>query len=264
MYGNGFIPGLLLSAAALIGVAMIIRWKKYGITFLIVSTIIIILPTIGNEYLEFIVFSTSAILGIAALWGILQLKKSGKSTWCLCCDQPYWADYLFRSTGAIWLFMIILLPPTAGFFTGFRANLYSNGMRCLDARFTNKTYYSYDLYQRILLGDDFADSPIYKFATAGEWLKKAQRENRHITDRRFNYDDELSETVLFLNDLIFTMNNIGRQSAVDDIKSQKDSIDTSLIFDIINGERYIRGADEYYIPNREKICVLLIEAGIYN
>lgn len=178
-YGKGFMPGFLLSSFAFIGVSKIIKWKRAGLSIMIISFIIIILPTIYNEYLEFICFSTPTLLGVSLLWRLLKLKKNGVSTWALCKADPKWLRLFQRLMLAIWLFMITLLPPIMALSTGFRGNLYSNGMRCLDAHFNDSPYYSYDLYQRILLGPDFSDDVYEKQITAESWFSNAKYLNQN-------------------------------------------------------------------------------------
>lgn len=264
VYGNGFMPGFLISAFAFIGVSKIIMWKRSGVTILIVSFIIILLPTICNEFLEFICFSVPCILGVALLWGILKLKKNNISTWVMCKSEPRWGNFILRSTLLIWAFMIILLPPIMGLWTGFRSNIYSNGMRCLDAHFSNSPYYSYDLYQKILLGTDFKDDTYEKKNIAELWLNNA----KYLDDLKRNvdyrsFDDELSEPMLFLNNLLFSIENESSQETLEYIDYMKSKIDMSLVFQYLNGEKYVMGEHEYYEPNKERILSALIQADVY-
>lgn len=220
-YGKGFIPGFLLSAFAFIGLSKIVKWKRSGLAIMIVSIIIILAPTICNEYLEFVCFSVPSILGVVLLWGILKLKKNDSSTWELCKKTPDGSYYIQRFVLTIWLFMVTILPPIAGLWVGFRGNLYSNGMRCLDAYLNDSPYYSYDLYQRILIGDDYTDDVYEKDNTANDWLLNA----KWLYDRKPSsyeyYMDELSAPAIFLNTLIFKMKYKGRQEAVDYVNSEK-------------------------------------------
>lgn len=263
IYGKGFIPGLLISALAFFGVSKIIKWRRSGLTILVVSFIVILLPTICNEYLEFICFSTPCMLGIALLWGILKLKKHNISTWAMCKPVPRMGNFILRSTILIWAFMIILLPPIMGLWTGFRSNIYSNGMRCLDAHFNNSPYYSYDLYQKILLGTDFKDDTYEKKNTAELWLTNAQYLDILKVDEDDRFDDELSEPMLFLNNLLFILNNESSQDALEYIDYMKSKIDMSSVFEYLNGKKYVMGEYEYYKPNKERITSILNQAGVY-
>ena len=262
-YGKGVMPGFLLSAVTFIGVSKIIKWRKSGITILVTLFIIILSPTIYNEFLEFISFSVPSILGVALLWCILKLKKNGISTWDKCKAEPRWANYVLRAFLFIWLFLIALLPPIVGLYTGFRSNIYSNGMRCLDAHLYGSPYCSYDLYQRILLGADFSDDIFEKQNTAETWLSDAQYLNDTSNRDEGRFDDEFSEELLFLNNLIFIAKNKSNQDAIDYISSMKDKIDMSMVFKYLNGDKYVMGEYEYYKPNQEKITSLLNQVGIY-
>ncbi len=261
-YGKGFIPGFLISAFAFFGVSKIIKWRRSGLTILVVSFIIILLPTVCNEFLEFICFSIPCVLGVALLWGILKIKKGGTSIWEMCKSEPRWADFILRSLLFVWTFMIILLPPIMGLWTGFRSNIYSNGMRCLDAHFNNSPYYSYDLYQKILLGTDFKDDTYEKKNIAESWLTNAKYLDNLNRDEDNRFDDELSEPMLFLNNLLFILNNESSQDALEYIGYMKNKIDMSLVFQYLDGEKYVMGEYEYYKPNKERITSILNQAGV--
>lgn len=263
-YGKGFIPGMLLSAVTFIGVSKIIRWRKSGLALMIISYIIILLPTACNEFEEFICFSVPSILGVIILWGILKLKKKGISTWEICKNEPRWAVYTLRLFLVILLCMILLLPPLVGLSTGFRSNIYSNGMRCLDAHLNSSPYYSYDLYQKILMGKDFLDDTLEKQNIAETWLNNARYLNNRSNGDEGHFDDEFSEPLLFLNNLIFIVKNKSNQDAIDYISSMKNKIDMSVVFLYLNGDKYVTGEYEYYKPNQEKITSLLNQVGIYN
>lgn len=267
VYGKVFLPGFLFCIIAFVGISMIIKWKRLGITIMAVSSVIIMFPTIYNEFLEFLFFSGSFIMGTFLLWCVLKLKKNGISTWKRCKPEPRWADYLLRIVLVIWLFVVVLLPPIVSFANGFRENLYNNGMRCLDAYFNDSPFYSYDVYQRILLGHDFADDSDRKIKSAEVWLERARNLNKICDDNEelsYGYVEEFSEAVLFLNNLIFTLNNESEQKALVYIDQMKNTIDMSAVFQYINGERSIMGDYEYYEPNRERITSILRQAGIFD
>lgn len=263
VYGKGFIPGLLICVFAFFGVSKIIKWRRSGLTILVASFIIILLPTVCNEFLEFIFFSVPCMLGIALLWGALKIKKDGVSTWEMCQSEPRWANFILRSTLLFWIFSVILLPPMVGLWTGFRSNVYSNGMRCLDAHFNNSSYYSYDLYQKILLGSDFKDDTYEKKTIAESWLANAKYLDSLEGDEDYRLDDELSEPMLFLNNLIFILNNESSQDAFEYIDYMKSKIDISSVFKYLDGEKYVMGEYDYYKPNKERITSILNQADIY-
>lgn len=260
VYRYGLIPVFLL-ATAFIGISKIIKWKRSGMPIMIISLFIIIFPTIFNEYLEFVKFSVYTLSGLALVWGILKLKKKGWGTWKMCREMPRWAIPIQFTVLIIWGFMITILPPAMALYTGFNANLYSNGMRCLDARLNDSSYYSYDLYQRILLNSDF---PNNKY-DAQYWLNKAKILN---TDNTI-YDNEFSEPVIFLYNLIFEMKTNGDQAAIEYIDSKQDylhltNFDLSDVFQYINHEKHVSGYYEYICPNKDNLIRLLHDADVYS
>lgn len=263
-YGKGFMPGFLLSASVLIGISKIVNWKRSGMAIMIISIIIILAPTICNEFLEFICFSVPSILGMALLWGILKLKKNGNSTWGLCKKSPRGLYYFQNVVLSIWLFMITILPAIAGLWVGFRGNLYSNGMRCLDAYFNDSPYYSYDLYQRILIGNDYAEDVYERDNTANDWLLNAKWLSDRTTSSYEHYSDEFSDEAIFINTLIFKMKYKGHQEAMDYVNSEKNKIDQSKVFKYLYGQNHIMGYYEYISPYKDQVSSLLNESDIYD
>ena len=136
-------------------------------------------------------------------------------------------------------------------------------MRCLDAHFNNSSYYSYDLYQKILLGTDFKDDTYEKKNIAESWLENAKYLDSLKGDEDYRLDDELSASMLFINNLLFILNNESHQSALDYINYMKDKIDMSNVFQYLNGEKYIMGEYEYYKPNKERITYALNQADVF-
>lgn len=262
-YGKGFMPGFLLSASVFIGISKIINWKRSGIAIMIISIIIILAPTVCNEYLEFICFSVPSILGLVLLWGILKLKKNDISTWEICKPAPRGLFFIQRFVLIVWLFTIVLLPPIAGLWVGFRGNLYSNGMRYLDANLNDSPYYSYDLYQRILIGDDFSDDVYEKYVVADYWLTNAKSlYDRNPSDYDY-YGDEFSESAIFLITLIYKIKDKGYQEALDYVNSEKDTIDMTKVSQYLNNQKYVMGYYEYISPHKDQVTSLLNESDIY-
>lgn len=262
-FDKGVISGFLLSAFTFVGVSKIIKWHRSGISLLTVSFFIIISPLIWCSFSEFLWFSIPSILGIVLLWGILHLKKNGMSTWDMCKAEPRWVKYFSRIILFIWVCLITCLPPTTGFCCGFRSNIYNNGMRCLYAHFEKSPYYAYDLYLEILLGTDFKDDIHEKKKIADSWLSKAKDLNNQESKKLYRIDDELSETALFINNLIFILNNKSNQDALDYIDSMKNDIDLSLVRRYLNGAMHSWCLEDYYEPNKERITSLLHQAGLF-
>lgn len=262
-YGKGCIPGLLLCIVTFIGVLNLIRWNKYGISVLIIGYILVLTPLMWNEFGGFIAFSTPALLGCLILWGIMCVKKNGISSWFCCVDIPKAlsiAQFVFIM---LWGLTVVALPFIAAFNVGFNNNLYANGTRVIDAYLNNSPYYSYDLYQKILLGTDFKDDTYDKKNIAELWLTNAQYLDAKCSWEDYRLDDELSVPMLFLNNLIFILNNKSNQDALNYIDSMKNNVDMSLIFQYLNGEKFVMGEYEYYRPNKERITSILNQADIY-
>ena len=85
-------------------------------------------------------------------------------------------------------------------------------MRSLDAYFNDSPYYSYYLYQRILLRPDFSDDVYEKQDSAEKWFSNAEFLDKYReSDFELSYEDEFSQPVIFLNNLIFKIQNKGHQ-----------------------------------------------------
>lgn len=248
----------LLCVTTFVGVLNIIKWKKSGLSFLIISPIIIFLPLIIiSSFKVFLWLSILSVFGFGLLCGILHLKRKGISTWAMCSKESNWLIKLRNIIIFIWLFAVIFLPFIVGLWTGFRKNIYSNGISCIDARVNSSPFYSYDLYLKILLGSDFSDDSQEKWAKAEYWLSQA----RYLTSDNY-YEREFSEPVLFLNNLIFKYNN-GNQEAIDYINSEKEKINMHSVFQCLNGEFYVQG-DRYYSLYKDEITSLLNEAKVFD
>ncbi|XOV95162.1 MAG: hypothetical protein ACFHWX_10710 [Bacteroidota bacterium] len=58
---------------------MLLRWKRWAFYFLAMNSILVI---VLNLYIGLSIgFSISGLIGLAILFGILQIKKGGKSAW---------------------------------------------------------------------------------------------------------------------------------------------------------------------------------------
>lgn len=114
------------------------------------------------------------------------------------------------------------------------------------------------------MGKDFLDDTLEKQNIAETWLNNARYLNNRSNGDEGHFDDEFSEPLLFLNNLIFIVKNKSNQDAIDYISSMKNKIDMSVVFLYLNGDKYVTGEYEYYKPNQEKITSLLNQVGIYN
>ncbi len=88
------ILGLLsiLATINLLGAIMLMMWNKCGFYILVISSILTTIINVGLLDTE----PLYVILGLCAIiiwWGILQIRKNGKSAWCQMIDG---LDYLHR------------------------------------------------------------------------------------------------------------------------------------------------------------------------
>lgn len=262
-YGSGFIPALLLCLVTFTSVLNLIQWKKAGLSGLIVGYIIALAPLMWNEFGEFVAFSTPALSGCLILLAIMCIKRKGKSTWSRCVDIPKSIRFVQYGFIGLWLFVVTALPYITALNVGFTHNLYTNGASVINARLNSSPYYSYDLYQKILLGSDFHDNAFEKQTVAEKWLSRAiYLYNRNNTEYSY-MDDEFTKPILFINELIFIANSKEHQDAIDFINSEKNDTDMTLVWQYLNEEKWVHGSSTYYRPNREKIMSLLNEANVF-
>lgn len=262
-YGKGFIPGLLLCMVTFAGVLNLIRWKKSGISTLIIGYVFVLFPLMFNEFDEFIAFSAPALLGCLLLWGIMCIKKKGISSWLQCAKIPEILRTGQFTFIGLWLIIVLVLPFIVALTIGFTGNLYSNGARAIDAYLNSSPYYSYDLYQKILLGSDYSDDIVEKKNTAEKWLLHSQSLNERNQRYEERFDDEFSQPMMFLNNLIYLVKNKSHQEAMEYINTKKSNIDMYSVLQYLKGEKYVMGEYEYYRPNKDKISSLLNECDIY-
>ena len=63
--------------------------------------------------------------------------------------------WIWIFVSALWVFMLTILPLYMAKAVGFANNLYDNGVRYLDARLSESSFYSHDFANRIGFSEDF-------------------------------------------------------------------------------------------------------------
>lgn len=93
------------------------------------------------------------------------------------------------------------------------------------------------------------------------WEEINQRYHNLLS--QLHKEDEFSQPVIFLNNLIFKMQNKGHQEAIEYINSEKNNLDMTIVFEYLNGEKHIMGGYGYFRPNKDGVTSLLNEAEVY-
>ena len=169
VYGNGFIPGLLMSIAIFFSNLLTIRWSKNGVYLLCVTLFIIIIPTIWNEFEEFIFFSILSLIGIGIYYILLCIPFNQNSVWKQCFHNSGLMRHICLGSLIIWFGILAVLPPLFAVGHGFKNNLYRNGMIAIDARSQNRCFYTLRLANSLAFHTDnhYLD----------EWYEKAIEES---------------------------------------------------------------------------------------
>lgn len=141
IYGKGFIPGLLMSIAISFSNLLSIRWNKNGVYLLCITLFIIFIPTIWNEFEEFIYFSVFSLIGIGVYYILLRIPYKGHSVWKQCLHNSGIMRHICIISLFIWFVILVALPPLFAMGHGFKDNLYSNGMIAIDARCNSNSFY---------------------------------------------------------------------------------------------------------------------------
>lgn len=124
IYGKGFIPGLLMSISIIISNGFTLRWSRKGVYLLFILFVLIFIPTIWNEFEEYVYFSVFAMLGIFTYWGVLLIPYKEISTWKRCDPNTNSLSYLSIVALVIWGVTLVFLPPIMAKATGFKDNLF--------------------------------------------------------------------------------------------------------------------------------------------
>ena len=153
-YGKGFIPGCLISLTVVIGNILILRKKSNGFWFMSLMGLILVIPTIFNDYEEVLYFSIPLGFSLFLYYMILHVKQNGYSAW----NMMKGGTILKKITlyfWALYLILVLLTPPVLSISFGFRKNYFDNGMMIFGARWgSDKSYYSNKLANKLSSGSD--------------------------------------------------------------------------------------------------------------
>ena len=106
-YGKGCIPGWLIGIIVGICNYRIIRGKRDGIYWMLVSFYLICLPTIFIELEEYLYFSISIMAAFIVYFAFLFLTREKKSYWGVCKCGPNWLRITTVVVAIVWTFMVI-------------------------------------------------------------------------------------------------------------------------------------------------------------
>jgi hypothetical protein len=140
------------SVSTIVSIWKILCMKKYGVTMLIIASIISCIPLVFIAYLCFVVFSLCSTSLTILLWGTLHIKKHGISAWECYDDEPQWLTYLRTTIFTIWLFFVSLFPPIVALCLGCNSDIYKSGAFCIDNYLYSEASESYDSSDEI--GED--------------------------------------------------------------------------------------------------------------
>lgn len=216
--GHSLTYGFVISLIAFIGTIQLMKWRRSGLSLMFGVSTLVSFALLWFDFEMFLCFTGAIIGSCALLWMILQIRKGGVSTWKLCAPTPR-PLLVLDCVAAIAYIAVVLLPLPMAHSAGFDKNLYENGISVIDAKLNPTPFYSYSLYQKILLGNDFGKKEELRLEEADYWLDRAQKlyadEKKSNPDSYHSVilDNELGETGLFLDDLTYELKTNGAESA---------------------------------------------------
>lgn len=154
VYGKGMLPGCLISLTVFIGNISIIRRKCSGFWFMSIIGLILVIPTILNDYEEVLYFSIPLGCALLLYYIILHIKQNDNNAWDMMEKSPSLkkiAIYFW----SIYLVLVLLTPPILSMSFGFRSNHFDNGITIFSARWGDaKSYYSNKLANKLSSGSN--------------------------------------------------------------------------------------------------------------
>lgn len=222
IYGKGYIPGFLICCSVFITNGMVLKLNKNGIYLLFISIFITIIPTIWNEFEEFICFSAFSILGVLIYLGLLFVPHKGLSLWKqFKANTPSFKPIAIAAI-SMWIILLTLFPLLMSNSTGFSHTSYTNGMCAINARCNGGAYYVRSLANRLAYEDEGAEytselSDRYisytKASNAEAWYKKAI----YISENRYDVRDwEIMDC--YIDYIYFLATNKKRSEALEYLK----------------------------------------------
>ncbi len=228
IYGKGFVPGFLMSVVIVISNALTLRWNKNGVYLLFVSFVLIFIPTIWNEFEEFIYFSLFSILGLFIYWGILKIPYKGLSTWGRCKANTNTLKYLSITAIAVWVATLSFFPPLIAKATGFTNDLYNNGIIAIDARCHGGAFYLRRLANKMAYGQ------MKNRNKADEWYRKAIYES----ERDFSDDRGIFSKDCYVDYIFYLAKSNRKMDAIEYLKKALEKFGLEELQEEIEDDSY--------------------------
>lgn len=259
---HGFLYAVAICLVSIVGLVLLLRWRRSGLSWVFVGLTLCSLLQVWVEYDFMLYFSIPSLLAIAALWGVLHIRKHGDSTWKLCAVTPRSLRMMDGVVVAIYA-AVVLLPLPVAYNVGFDRNLYANGMSVIDASLNSSPYYSYSLYQKVLLGNDYEKNEERRLEEADYWLNRAiemnEKQRGKMSEREFemnSLDAETSVQMLFIDDLVYELKTRGEESAKAMIKGHPTDLDLEALPTFLDN---LRVNEDFYEPYEETLRKLIRE-----
>lgn len=262
---HGFLYAVAICLISVVALIQLLRWRRSGLSWAFIGITLCCLSQAWVEYEFMFYFSIPTLLAIAALWGVLHIRKRGVSTWNLCAPTPIGLRVMDCVVAAMYA-VAMLLPFPVGTMAGFDKNLYGNGMSVIDASLNRSPYYSYSLYQKVLLGDDYEKNEERRLEEADYWLNRAinmnEQRRAELSEREFkmnNLDVETSAGMLFIDDLVYELKTRGEESAKEILKGRPTDLDLEGIASSLD---VYRPNQEFYAPYEETLKKIIHEQSV--
>lgn len=262
---HGFLYAVAICLVSIVGLVLLLRWRRSGLSWVFVGLTLCSLLQVWVEYDFMLYFSIPSLLAIAALWGVLHIRKHGVSTWKLCAPTPR-SLQVMDCLVVVMYAAAVLLPFPVAYNAGFDKNLYANGMSVIDASLNTSPYYSYSLYQKVLLGDDYEKNEERRLEEADYWLNRAidmnEKQREKMSEREFemnNLDAETSVEMLFIDDLVYELKTRGEESVKEILKGRPTDLDLETIASSLDD---YRSNEEFYDPYEETLKKIIREQSV--
>lgn len=259
---HGFLYAVAICLVSIAGLVQLLRWRRSGLSSVFIVIMLCCFSMAWVEFEIFLYFSIPALLAIVALWGVLHIRKHGVSTWKLCSPTPRSLQVMDCLVVAMYA-AAVLLPFPVAYNAGFDKNLYANGMSVIDASLNSSPYYSYSLYQKVLLGDDYEKNEERRLEEADYWLKRAiemnEKQRKKMSEREFemnSLDAETSAEMLFIDDLVYELKTRGEESAKAMVKGHPTDLDLNALPSFLDN---LRVYEDFYEPYEETLRKLIRE-----
>lgn len=259
---HGYLYALAICLISIVGLVLLLRWRRSGLSWALVGLTLCCLTQVWVEYDLMLYFSIPSLLAIAALWCVLHIRKHGVPTWKLCAATPRSLRVMDCVLVAIYA-VVVVLPLPVAYNAGFDKNLYANGMSVIDASLNSSPYYSYSLYQKVLLGDDYEKNEERRLEEADYWLKRAiemnEKQRKKMSEREFemnSLDAETSAEMLFIDDLVYELKTRGEESAKAMVKGHPTDLDLNALPSFLDN---LRVYEDFYEPYEETLRKLIRE-----